>query len=152
MKDWIKTWNFLNRIQKKHTRGKDGRQINSLLSKRYSKKRISVVGWINYWESSVYPENAAGGLGGWVNGNNFTEYLEIQSEKARPYIVALKDEIVKKGLRTTGEQHQYAKCGVPVFSDETISTFSYRAWGDLMAAIWNTEENTNKYCYMDFYM
>ena len=40
----------------------------------------------------------------------------------------------------------------PVFDDGTVGSFSFRAWGDLMAAIWNTEENTNKYSYMDFYM
>jgi hypothetical protein len=41
--------------------------------------------------------------------------------------------------------------GVPVFEDETISTFSYRAWGDLLSAIWSEEENKD-YNYMAFYM
>jgi hypothetical protein len=32
-----------------------------------------------------------------------------------------------------------------------VATFSYRGWGDIMAAIWSEEENKD-YNYMDFYM
>jgi hypothetical protein len=50
----------------------------------------------------------------------------------------------------TGQEHQY-NSGVPVFSDGKVATYTYRGWGDLMAAIWATEEDKD-YHYMDFYM
>jgi hypothetical protein len=40
----------------------------------------------------------------------------------------------------------------PVFDDGTVGGFSFRAWGDLLAAVWNTAEGTTKYSYMSFYM
>ncbi len=38
-----------------------------------------------------------------------------------------------------------------MFNDGTAGMFSFRAWGDLMAAIWAEHENRD-YGYMDFYM
>ena len=40
---------------------------------------------------------------------------------------------------------------MPLFSDGKVATFSFRGWGDLMAAIWSEAEDKD-YGYMDFYM
>lgn len=55
------------------------------------------------------------------------------------------------GIREGGDWHQSDACGCPVFSDGTTALFSYRAWGDIMAAIWS-EHDGKDYGYMDFYM
>jgi hypothetical protein len=113
---------------------------------------IEVVDWIDYPKKGEYPENNAGGLGGWVDGESFEEYLEEYGSSVHPYLEAIRKDVVAKSLRLTGEQHQHHPNGVPLFNDGTVSLFSYRAWGDLMAAIWNSEEKTDQYQYMDFYM
>jgi len=62
-----------------------------------------------------------------------------------------KEAIVARGLRRGGDWHQSAPDGVPVFDDGAVGTFSCRAWGDLMAAVWSGEDGRG-YGYMDFYM
>lgn len=115
-------------------------------------KEITVVEWIS--ESEIDGKEAAiGGMGGFfkegMRGNK--DYFDTFIPEVKPYYEALRKEIIAKGLRITGEQHQYSEGGVPVFSDGKIGSFSYRAWGDLMAAVWSEEENKD-YHYMDFYM
>ena len=63
---------------------------------------------------------------------------------------ALKEEIIRLGLRKTGWGHQMDKDGVPVFEDGKVIMHSMRSWGGLMAEIWS--EEGNEYTYMDFYM
>jgi hypothetical protein len=70
------------------------------------------------------------------------------SKSNQKYIDALRLCIIENNLRKGGAWHQYE--GNPLFSDNTVAIFSFRAWGDLMAAIWSTEENRD-YNYMDFY-
>ena len=88
---------------------------------------------------------------GKIEGQRWPDYLVNFKPVSFPYLEALKKEIVSKNIRYTGEDHQNADDGVPVFSDGTVLVLSWRAWGDLMAAVWSTEENKD-YCYMDFYM
>lgn len=115
---------------------------------------VLTLRWISYRESEALPpELDRGGMGGWVNGHNFAQYLEtLEIPLDDPHYRLLYSEIVARGLREGGDWHQCADDGVPLFSDGTYITFSYRAWGDLLAAIWNTEEKTNRYGYMNFYM
>jgi len=119
------------------------------------KKKITVVEWIGWSEIEKYPKSPLGFLGGFFNwresGMRWKDYLAAIPAEARPYAEALRKEVVATGKRITGEQHQYGSKGVPVFSDGTVATFSYRGWGDIMAAIWSEEENKD-YNYMDFYM
>lgn len=114
--------------------------------------KITVVDWIDYSQAESYPDNFVGGMGGWVNGENFDEFKAEFQEMSHPYLDALRESVVAKQLKMTGDGHQHRPKGVPLFSDGTVSTFSYRGWGDLMAAIWNSEEPDRKYQYMDFYM
>lgn len=64
---------------------------------------------------------------------------------------ALRQAIVARGLRRGGDWHQNAPDGVPVFDDGAIASFSFRAWGDLMAAVWSGVDGRG-YGYMDFYV
>lgn len=61
------------------------------------------------------------------------------------------DEVVKHGYSFSGQDHQNALTGVPVFSDGTCLRASMRAWGQIMSAIYSSIEGINL-SYMDFYM
>lgn len=136
-------------------------------------KEVKVVDWIADNETGER-EVAVGGMGGWFGvdqsvdlnesiddeekrekrwnaGHRWKDYIESFKPHVRPYLEAIRADVVVKGIRMTGEQHQYSDSGTPVFSDGKIASFSYRGWGDLMAAIWAEAENKN-YSYMDFYM
>jgi len=97
---------------------------------------------------------SCGGFGGWFNwGNNkdqrWQDYIKVYHDDQKPYLETIRKEIVKNKFRFGGDRHQENM--IPLFSDDTVGCFSYRAWGDLMAAIWSEEENKD-YSYMDFYM
>lgn len=117
-------------------------------------RNIEVVRWISGADADKYPE-AFGGLGGWFNfkqkGQRWKDYIENVKEEYHPYAEALRREILRRKLREGGDWHQHSEEGTPVFSDETVANFSYRAWGDLLAAVWSEEENRD-YHYMNFYM
>lgn len=111
--------------------------------------KIKVKEWISWEESEKYDESV-GLMGGWVEGERWKEYLETHSPKSLEYLEALRERILEEKLKVGGDEHQLNY--VPLFSDNTVATFSFRGWGDLMAAIWNEYEGKNEYCYMDFYM
>lgn len=115
--------------------------------------KITVVDWIdgrgdktdNYLVS-------IGGMGGWFErGMRWKDYIESIVDGKKAYAEALRDSILQNNIRYTGSDHQNQDDGVPLFSDGTIGAFSFRAWGDLMAAIWSTEDGMD-YSYMDYYM
>jgi hypothetical protein len=83
-------------------------------------------------------------------GQRWEDFLKVAKPEARPYYEAIRKEIVANKIRWTGQEHQGGNEGCPVFSDGTVCAVSLRAWGDLMAVIWSTEEDKD-YCYMDFY-
>jgi hypothetical protein len=92
---------------------------------------------------------SVGGLGGF-----FKDGMRWQDYAARnpgPHYEALRLAIVERGLKRGGDWHQNSDDGCPVFSDGTSGTFTYRAWGDLLAAVWSEHEGRD-YSYMDFYM
>lgn len=117
-------------------------------------EEIKVVDWIS-WNDAATREDSAGSIGGFFNwdkkGMRWKDYIEMMSETARPYVEAIRKEVVEKHIKLTGESHQHTNCGVPLFSDGTVACYSYRGWGDLMAAIWSEEHDTD-YNYMHFYM
>lgn len=119
---------------------------------------IEVIKWISYDDAiellnmNILKDNHIGGLGGWFqNGNRWEDYTKAFKREAHPYQEALRKSIIERKLKYCGNDHEELEDGVPVFSDFTVATYSYRAWGDLMAAIWSTEENKD-YSYIDFYM
>lgn len=119
---------------------------------------IKVLAWISYdqanelIEKGILKDSKVGGMGGWfMEENRWDDYEAAFSESAQPYLEALRKEIINKNIKYCGNDHQELEDGVPVFNDNTVAMYSYRGWGDLMAAIWSTEENKD-YSYMDFYM
>jgi hypothetical protein len=114
-------------------------------------EEIFIKDWISY-EEAEEKQDIGFGLGGWFqDGNRWGDYLEMLSPKEIPYYEVLRQEILKRELHEGGDWHQHSGEGVPLFSDDTVMTYSFRAWGDLLAAIWSTEYNEDFY-YMDFYM
>lgn len=119
---------------------------------------IKVKEWIDYQKSSTYADAPCGGMGGWFGkskdgwdaGHRWKDYIEKYKEEARPYLEAIRESVIENGIRYTGQEHEDRTDGTPLFNDETVAIFSFRGWGDLMAAIWSEKENKN-YCYMDFY-
>lgn len=112
---------------------------------------MKVIKWLTSEEAEDIPESI-GGLGGWFNfcesGQRWKDYIGNMPEEQRVYAEALKEEIIINNFRFGGDQHQIDK--VPLFEDGTCGSFSFRAWGDLMAAIWSEVEDKD-YNYMDFY-
>ena len=110
---------------------------------------MKIESWTS-WDKA----DALGGLktmGGYPRLRTWDEYKLTWCEGEHDRLEALREEILQQGLRTSGEHHQNAENGAPVFSDGTAASFSMRAWGDLMAAIWHSE--TGEDCiYMDFYL
>lgn len=122
------------------------------------KDDIKVIKWISYDDAmelinmNLLKDNYIGGLGGWFQkGYRWKDYKNTFKKFAHPYQEALREAIIDRNLKYCGNDHQELDYGVPVFSDFTVATYSYRAWGDLMAAVWSTQENKD-YSYIDFYM
>jgi hypothetical protein len=102
-----------------------------------------VVAWISYKAAQHYVVD----IGSWAGGGTDPE----REPKLVPYHEALHRAVVARRLRRGGDWHQDAKDGIPVFDDGAIGTFSWRAWGGLLAAIWSAEDGRH-YTYLDFYM
>ena len=112
---------------------------------------MKVIGWIDDDETEEWMDQSIGGLGGFFErGMRWKDYVDMYNEKGKEYAEALRLAILVRGLRYNGSQHQNDPEGVPVFSDGTIATFSFRAWGDLMAGVWSDADDQD-YSYMDFY-
>lgn len=119
---------------------------------------IAVTKWISYDEAETM-RASIGGMGGWFGikgrgdlskaGHRWADYLNSLPDVGRPYAEAIRASVLEHNLRIHGDEHQGEE-GVPLFSDGTVGTFTCRAWGDIMAAIWSEAEDKD-YCYMDFY-
>lgn len=115
---------------------------------------MKVIDWVSR-EDTQNLESSVGGLGGFFNwerkGMRWKDYLGQHDSKEHPHLEALRESIVEKDIRFGGDWHQNADQGVPLFEDNTVGSFSFRAWGDLLAAVWSEHEDQD-YDYMDFYM
>lgn len=78
------------------------------------------------------------------------DYLDQFDPANRPYFEAFRDFVLENRIKECGDWHQNSDNGTPLFSDGTVGLFSFRGWGDIMAAVWSTAENKD-YHYMDFY-
>lgn len=114
-------------------------------------KKVTVVKWIPYDHIDELTPTV-GGMGGFFrNGMRWKDYINCINDDYSTYYEALREEIISKALKQGGDWHQEDAHGAPVFSDGVTGSFSYRAWGDLMAAVWSEYEKKD-YHYMDFYM
>ena len=112
---------------------------------------VTVKEWIA-WPGDENTPVSIGGLGGWfTEEHTWQDYLDSCTDEAKPYAEALRESIIKEGKWITGEDHQDDDDeGTPLFSDGTIGLFSFRAWGDLMAAISQSVDGKPR-SYMSWY-
>lgn len=113
-------------------------------------KKIEVKKWIYSGTTSNYDilGNCLGGF--FQKGMRWKDFISHIDPEKIEYLEAIRKDVIAKGIRITGQQHQDCDDGTPLFNDYSIGIFSWRAWGDLMAAIWAEEEDKDC-CYMDFY-
>lgn len=78
-------------------------------------------------------------------------YINSVKEWQRPYLEAIREEIISKGIKWTGKEMQENPKGIPVFNNGKLGLFTWRAWGDLLAATWAESEDVD-YSYIDFCM
>ena len=93
-----------------------------------------------------------GWMGGWFGlhqANDWLDYLANFNPDVHPYLEAAAAYLVEHGIRRGGDWHQ--REGELRYSDGTVLALSFRAWGDLAAAVW-TRHDGKQYHYMDFYM
>ena len=112
-----------------------------------------VIKWISY-ESAERLEGVVdvGGWGGFMTEEmGWADYIGEFTPRFAAYHEVLKGAILARGLCRGGDWHQSAADGVPLFDDGAIGTFSFRGWGDLMAAVWSGVDGRG-YGYMHFYM
>lgn len=113
---------------------------------------MKVVKFVTYMEAGDLPESSLGGLGGFFShGMRWKDYLAQYVPEVHETLEWLRVAILENEIRCDGYEHQNTTASCPVFEDGTCACYSYRAWGDLMAAIWSTAEN-HDYSYMSFYM
>lgn len=109
---------------------------------------LRVDRWVRYEDAPASAEEI-GGLGGWFGvGDRWDTFIRGFNPDVAAHYEALRSDIVSRNIWKAGDWHQDE--GTPVFSDGWVGSFSFRAWGDLMAAIWSTELDRD-FCYMDFY-
>lgn len=111
---------------------------------------MKVINWIAYDESDKYKDSVGGFGGFFAEGMRWKDFIDRAEYEEKEYYEAIRRDVLAKGIRINGDAHQYGPAGVPLFADNTVGTFSYRGWGDLMAAIWSEHESKD-YNYMDFY-
>jgi hypothetical protein len=92
-----------------------------------------------------------GGLGGFFErGMRWDGFLSHFDASAHTRLEELRADILANRVRTAGAWHQDTSvAGVPHWDDGALYLASYRCWGDLMAAVWSTEEDKD-YWYGDF--
>ena len=121
---------------------------------------MRVVDWIADSECGERTASVTG-LGGWfgrADGDDgkwdaphrWADYIATWDASVHPYLEALKADVLASDRFICGNEHQDADDGVPLFEDGTVASLSFRAWGDLMAAI-ATEKDGKNHNYMEFY-
>ena len=88
---------------------------------------------------------------GWTDFECEYPSRNVEGPEVREIVQLIGDEVVKNGYSFSGQEHQNALTGVPVFSDGTCLRASMRAWGQIMAAIYSAVEGVNL-SYIDFYI
>lgn len=79
----------------------------------------------------------------WQGGVKETETQEAED--------AIIEDIRAHGYVFSGQDHQNAKTGCPMFEDGTVRTYSLRGWGRVMATAWNLLDSNGEPDYMEFY-
>lgn len=88
---------------------------------------------------------------GWTYFDAPYKTKKLNREEVGIIISLIEDEIAKHHYVFSGEEHQNALTGMPVFSDGTCFRASMRSWGGLMASMYRGADG-EELSYMDFYM
>ncbi len=87
---------------------------------------------------------------GWTDFECEYPTPKLSREDLGTVISLIHSELSENNYVFSGEEHQNAPTGVPVFSDGTCFRASMRAWGHLMSRIYSGP-NGEELSYMDFY-
>lgn len=123
---------------------------------RHEKDKLSKmqekITFINREEAKNKPENNLCLLGGWfTDGMRWEDYLSRCDPSVHHRLESLRQAIIEHDIRCTGAQHTDEGDGcIPLYEDGTITIYSWRGWGDLMAAVWSSHDNKD-YHYMEFF-
>lgn len=116
---------------------------------------MKVVKMIPYDQAALIVEKhgqTIGGFGGFFDqGMRWKDYVCLFTGEGIERVEALRRYIIDNKIKQGGDWHQSDVHGAPLFSDGKAATYSFRAWGDLLAAVWSEKEDKN-YSYMSFYM
>ncbi len=63
---------------------------------------------------------------------------DTKDSEAIRVMEALREDVIARGIKMSGPETQSRADGVPVFEDGRVALFTFRAWGDFVAAVWNT--------------
>ena len=88
---------------------------------------------------------------GWTSFDSEFPSVTISDEEVTDVLLIVAREIMDKGYVFSGNDHQNASTGVPVFENGTCFRASMRVWGTVMAAAF-PEVDGKEMNYMDFYM
>lgn len=113
--------------------------------------KISVKWTREFDDTDLNRNKNLGGFGGWFDdGHRWKDFLEKYKKEVHPQLEAIRKSIIKNNIWQEGGWHQKSGEGVPLTSDGYYYDGSFRAWGDLMAAVWSTHYDKD-YNYMHFY-
>ena len=79
------------------------------------------------------------------------EFLAQHSAERHPPLEAIRQAIIQGQIWAGGDWHQDSAHGMPVVSDGHFMSCTWREWGKLLAASWNSELG-EQFTYLDFYM
>jgi len=92
---------------------------------------IIVKEWVSHNEAEIYTVSCGGVSGGWFNrsneGHRWKDYIKTFDDNVKLYLEAIRKEVIDNNLKFGGNTHREEM--TPLFSDDTIGRFSYRAWG-----------------------
>lgn len=116
-------------------------------------EELKIKKWITRKEAEDKKENGLGSSGGFFEcGMRWEDYKNRFKKIVHSMLEELRRSIIENHIKWSGEAMQdYGYDTVPLWSNGKVDIYSWRGWGDLMAAVWSSEEDKD-YCYMDFYM
>ncbi|GEM_PF-5661738 len=111
------------------------------------------VTWQSY--DSITPEHEGYNLssfGGFEEADtSWPDYLALYPAEWHLHLEAIRHSIIAKQIWAGGDWHQDSPHGVPVLSDGHFIICTWRGWGELLAAVWNSELG-QQFTYLDFYI
>jgi hypothetical protein len=109
------------------------------------------VTWQSYDSTTDLPGYNLSDLGGPDDiDKNWPAYVVQYATEWHPHLEAIRQSIIEDEVWAGGEWHQYSPNSLPVLSDGHLMSCTFRAWGSLLTAVWNSELERD-FRYIDFY-